>query len=75
MAQVRLDFRGLKCPLPTLKLNQYVMSGKAHPGDTIEVEADCPTFEDDIKKWCSTSRKVLIKCYSEGTSKIAVVQF
>lgn len=75
MARVQLDYRGFKCPLPTLKLNQFALSGGAKAGDIVEVLADCPTFEQDVKKWCSTSKKVLIKCYPDGSNSIAQIQF
>ena len=75
MAKVQLDYQGLKCPIPTLKLNQFSMSDTAKPGDIVEVRADCPTFEVDVKKWCATSKKMLIKFYQEGAVKIAQIQF
>ena len=75
MAQVQRDFRGLKCPMPVLKLNQLAMKKEVAPGDVLEVIADCPTFQDDIQKWCTTSKKVLLKYYTEGTKKIAKIQF
>jgi TusA-related sulfurtransferase len=29
----------------------------------------------DIEKWCATSKKVLLKYHTEGTTKIAKIQF
>jgi F420-non-reducing hydrogenase iron-sulfur subunit len=75
MAKVTLDFRGLNCPLPVLKLNGAVIKKEVKPGDTAEVLADCPTFEADVKKWCDTSKKMLVKCYADGSHKIALIQF
>jgi tRNA 2-thiouridine synthesizing protein A len=75
MAEVKRDYRGLKCPLPVLKLNQLAMKKEVNPGDVLEVTADCATFEEDVKKWCTTSKKVLLKCYKEGSAKIAKIQF
>ncbi|MBT8227247.1 MAG: sulfurtransferase TusA family protein [Dactylosporangium sp.] len=75
MAKIQLDYRGLKCPLPTLKINQFALSNQAKPGDIVEIVADCPTFEADIKKWCSTTKKMLIKCYNDGKNKTAQIQF
>ena len=53
MAVSSLDARGLKCPQPTLKIT--VMSVKMKPGDVLEVIADCPTFEKDVRDWCKGS--------------------
>lgn len=74
MARVTLDYRGLNCPLPVLKLNGAVIKKEVNPGDTVEVLADCPTFEVDIKKWCDTSKRLLVKCYADGSHKIAMIQ-
>jgi tRNA 2-thiouridine synthesizing protein A len=74
MAKVTLDFRGLNCPLPVLKLNAAVIKKEVSPGDTVEVLADCPTFENDVKKWCANSKKQLVKCYADSGHKVAVVQ-
>lgn len=58
MADRVLDFSGLKCPYPILKLSaQYSQFKK---GETIEVIADCPTFEKDIKAWCQKLGKTIL---------------
>jgi TusA-related sulfurtransferase len=74
MATVTLDFRGLNCPLPVLKLNAAVIKKEVKPGDTVEVLADCATFESDVKKWCTTSKKLLVKCLVNGKGKVATIQ-
>jgi len=74
MAKITLDYRGLNCPLPTLKLNGAVIKKEINTGDTIEVLADCATFEADMKKWCTTAKKLLVKCYVAGGHKVAVIQ-
>jgi tRNA 2-thiouridine synthesizing protein A len=74
MAKITLDLRGLNCPLPVLKLNSAVIRKEVKPGDLVEVLADCATFEADIKKWCTTSKKLLVKCYVNGSHKVAQIQ-
>lgn len=74
MAKVTLDFRGLNCPVPVLKLNAAVIKKEVKQGDLVEILADCPTFESDVKKWCTTSKKLLVKCFASGTHKIAQIQ-
>jgi TusA-related sulfurtransferase len=74
MARVTLDYRGMNCPVPILKLNAAVIKKEVNPGDLIEVLADCPSFEADVKKWCTTSKKLLVKCYVNGSHKIAQIQ-
>jgi TusA-related sulfurtransferase len=75
MGTHKLDFTGLKCPLPTLKLNQFAIKKQAATGDTVEVVADCSTFEMDVKKWCTDMKKVLVKFYVDGNLKTAQIRF
>ncbi len=60
MATVFIDAKGLKCPQPTFRMAAAVQSGAVRPGDVLEVVADCPTFERDVKSFCSTLKKVLL---------------
>jgi len=75
MANVQLDFQGLRCPLPTLKLTQAVASKQVNAGDILEVKADCDTFEQDVKRFCTVHKKVLMKFWLNGSTKIAKIQF
>lgn len=60
MAKAMLDARGMKCPLPALKMNGMLLKGEVKPGDVLEVVADCSTFEKDVKDWCTRTKKVLV---------------
>ena len=73
MATQPLDARGLKCPQPTLKVAAMAM--KIPKGDVLEVVADCPTFETDIRDWCTRSKKILLWIKDDGAAKRAQVQF
>jgi tRNA 2-thiouridine synthesizing protein A len=75
MAKAFLDAKGLKCPMPSLKMTQMVLKKEVKPGDVLEVVADCPTFENDVRTWCQSSKKVLIFMRSEADgSKCCQVQ-
>jgi tRNA 2-thiouridine synthesizing protein A len=67
MAVTVLDARGLKCPLPTLKMTGICRT--LNSGDIIEVVADCPTFETDVRNFCSTNQKALLFVKVEGDCK------
>ena len=56
MAEV-LNCKGLKCPKPVLKV--AIKARSIAPGSTLEVHADCPSFESDIKKWCDNLHNTL----------------
>jgi tRNA 2-thiouridine synthesizing protein A len=68
-----LDCRGLKCPQPVLKV--AIRAASADPGTTLEVQADCESFSQDIEKWCSDSGRVLMSVVDRGTYQVATVQF
>ncbi len=68
-----LDCKGMKCPKPVLKV--AIKANTISPGSTLEVQADCPSFPDDIKKWCEDSGKVLISCVDQGAFMSATIQF
>jgi TusA-related sulfurtransferase len=66
MSSVQLDARGMKCPLPVLKLNNIYLKKEVKPGDTLTVLADCASFEPDVRKWCQMYKKVLVLLKDEG---------
>ena len=40
--------------------------GAMKTGDVLEVIADCPTFENDLKGWCERMGKTLLWLKDEG---------
>ncbi|MDD5676332.1 MAG: sulfurtransferase TusA family protein [Chitinivibrionales bacterium] len=71
MAEV-LNCRGLKCPQPVLKA--AIKANTLPAGTVLEVHADCPTFPNDITKWCSDTGKVLVSIVDKGGFNVATVQ-
>jgi TusA-related sulfurtransferase len=67
MAAKVLDAKGLPCPQPSLKMLSEART--MAKGDILEVVADCPTFEDDVKKWCEQTKRALLWIKQEGTAK------
>lgn len=59
-----LDATGLKCPQPIIKIT--VLSPDMEPGEILEVSGDCPTFEKDVRAWCTRLRKTLLSVVDEG---------
>ena len=72
MALKTMDLKGLKCPQPTLKMTVAINS--LVKGDLLEVEADCPTFADDLKGWSQRTKKAVlwIKDMPEGGKRCQV---
>jgi len=73
MAEKTIDAKGLRCPQPVLKIAAVVP--EMQPGDILVVEADCNTFEDDVRKWCERMKKTLLAVNTSGDAKIARIQF
>ena len=67
MATVTLDCNGLRCPQPILKI--AAKSAELKSGDLLEVTADCPTFEKDVRQWCERTKKTLMWVKDEGGGK------
>ena len=71
MAEV-LNCKGMKCPQPVLKT--AIKANTLPAGTVLEVHADCPTFPNDITKWCSDTGKVLVSIVDKDGGKVATVQ-
>lgn len=61
-----LDCVGLYCPMPVIRTNQEM--DKLAVGETLEVLADDPAAEEDLKAWAKrTGQKILeIEKTNEG---------
>jgi len=71
LADRLIDYRGLKCPYPILKLSATYPNFKE--GEIVEVLGDCPTFEKDIKAWCSKLGKTILNLEKHGnTIKVTI---
>ncbi len=74
MAMQTLDALGLKCPQPVLKI--AAKSVELKPGDILEVLADCPTFEKDVRAWAERVKKIVLSVRDEGAGKLRMqIQF
>ena len=67
MATKTVDCKGLKCPQPSLRM--LTEAKTMAKGDILEVLADCPTFEDDVRKWCEMTKRALLWIKQEGAAK------
>jgi len=45
------------------------LSREMQPGEILEVIADCPTFEADVRKFCEVMKKALLFVKVEGAAK------
>ena len=54
----RIDARGLYCPIPVYKTRQAVLEAK--PDQVIEILADDPAAEEDIKRWAKRTGNTVL---------------
>jgi tRNA 2-thiouridine synthesizing protein A len=71
MAKTDLDYRGMSCPMPMLKLSMATRKGAT--GDSFEVVCDDPAFEPDIKSWCEKTGIELTSFSKTGKDIIATI--
>ena len=67
-----LDTRGQRCPQPILAI--ITSMHETSPGDILEVTADCPSFEDDVRRWCERGGKTLLAITRHGEVMVAQIQ-
>ena len=71
MTQTKLDLRGLRCPMPIVRLSQQIK--KVNPGDQIIVEATDAAFEPDLSAWARQLGHKILE-FSGGEVLRAVIE-
>lgn len=62
---VRIDARGLLCPLPVIELARTI--GLVAVGEAVEVIADDPAARHDVPAWCRMTGHALLSTTHAGT--------
>ena len=55
---VQIDTTGMRCPLPVLALGNVTTT--ASDGTIVEITGDCPTFEADVRRFCTRRGKTIL---------------
>ena len=71
MAKTELNFRGMSCPIPIIKLSMATRKGAT--GDVFEVICDDPAFGPDIKSWCEDTGNILTSLTNADKDIIAII--
>jgi len=58
-----------------MRLRTMEARKELQPGDEIEIVADCPTFEGDLKEFCKQNKKVLVEAKRDGKVTKAKVRY
>jgi len=72
MADINIDLKGVKCPMPIFKLSQEL--DKMAVGQTIEVLADDPAFKPDVEAFCSMRKHDLLSITEDEGVFIASIK-
>ncbi len=72
MADKTLDCKNLRCPMPIVMLSREVKEMAA--GDTIEIIADDPAFQIDVRAWCKRTGNELQSFLEEGETLQALIR-
>lgn len=56
----QLDLKGLKCPMPVIKVQQAARN--LAPGSQLEVLVTDPAAEKDLASWCRINKHQLLSC-------------
>jgi tRNA 2-thiouridine synthesizing protein A len=56
---LRVDARGLSCPMPIVKTAQAIRT--ANPGELLELVATDPGSVKDVAAWCRTTGNELVE--------------
>jgi TusA-related sulfurtransferase len=71
MEKTVLDYKGMPCPMPVIKLS---MEAKKVPsGSVFEVICDDPGFEPDVTAWCNETGNVLNSLTKSGKDIVATI--
>ncbi len=65
---LRLDTRGLQCPLPVLKARKALKGMSS--GDILELITDDPVADIDVPHFCTEAGHGLIDCKREGKLRV-----
>jgi tRNA 2-thiouridine synthesizing protein A len=71
MTDQKLDFKGLRCPMPIVRLSQATRDSAA--GAVIQIEATDAAFKSDLAAW-ARRRGFTIREFCDGAVKTAVIQ-
>lgn len=72
METIKLDCRGLRCPMPIVKLGMAVR--QLEDGTEVEVEATDPAFEPDLHAWARKTGHTVVHFDHGGDVQRALVR-
>lgn len=71
-ADSTLDCRGLYCPEPIFRTREEI--NKLESGQILEILADDPAAESDLKRWSKNTGNELLELRKEGYEIVALIK-
>ncbi|TAL30133.1 MAG: sulfurtransferase TusA family protein [Spirochaetes bacterium] len=69
---VKMDLKGLACPMPVVKVSQQIKKMKV--GEVIEAETTDPGAHADFPAWAKSSGNELVKIVKEEKSAKFIIK-
>lgn len=67
-----LDYKGLKCPMPIVRLSIEVRD--LPPDESLTIEADDPAFRADLHAWARRTGFTIVEFVADGRVQRATVR-
>lgn len=71
MSDLMLDFKGLRCPMPIVKLSQATKAMQT--SEVVRIEATDAAFRSDLEAW-ARRKGFIIREFSDGMVKSAIIE-
>jgi len=69
----KVDAMGLRCPHPVLVLGNE--TARTPPGTVVEITADCPTLEKDVRQFCERRGKTILAVLGRAPTLTIQIQY
>ena len=69
---MELNFMGLKCPMPIVKLGKAIR--EVQVGEQVTVMADDQPFPSDLRAWCKITGHTLVSLDKKDATHVAVIR-
>lgn len=69
---IQIDAKGLKCPMPVIKLQQAIR--QAESGQQLEIACTDPGAEKDIQSWCKVNKHQVLDVSDTDFGQLFLIQ-
>jgi tRNA 2-thiouridine synthesizing protein A len=70
---IQIDTTGMRCPLPVVALGNATVGTAA--GTLVEITGDCPTFEADVRRFCTRRGKTVVAVRGKAPKLTIQIRF